>query len=101
MKFIVQICIFQFDFVLHKWNLRNAKVNASTIQEKSNDVIAIKVYVDTTEKWNEQVDDFESVLGTDVEPERKNRLIKFFRALFKTATPKDAEDILVSCKIYL
>lgn len=79
------------------WNVRTAKVSASTIQEKSNDANVQKAYVDSTEKWNQQVDEFENLMSTQVESKRKDRIIKFFRSFFKSATTKDADDILVSC----
>lgn len=78
------------------WKAKMVKLNATTIDGKLNELVQKSYYQQILEQWSELTDHFETIVGTNITPERKSRVLKFVRTICKKASPKELEDMLVS-----
>lgn len=53
----------------------------------------------TFELWAQRINHFQIELGTEIDSQRKSRVINFLRAAAKDATSREIKDIIVGLKL--
>lgn len=84
--------------MLEDFDLVHVKANTTMVEEILDRFEDEQKYGKLLEKWKELVDKFEAVLGTEIEEDRKTRVLKFMRSVFNKRTSKKVQHILVSLR---
>lgn len=84
--------------MLYEFDPGHVKANTAMIEKILDTFDNVQRYGKLVEEWEYLVDKFEAALSTEIEVDRKTRVLKFLRSVFNKRTPKKVEHILVSLR---
>lgn len=84
--------------MLYEFDPGHVKANTAMIEKILDTFDNVQRYGELVEEWGHLVDKFEAALSTEIEVDRKTRVLKFLRFVFNKRTPKKVEHILVSLR---